>query len=51
MGVFNDLSSAGLGLGAVQQVAGNFVAYARKKAGDAEVDAVVSAIPGLSQFV
>ena len=51
MGVFNDLSSAGLGLGAVQQVTGNFVAYARTKAGDAEVDAVVNAIPGLNQFV
>ncbi len=51
MGAFNELSSAGLGLGAVQQVVGGFVAYARDKAGNAEVDAVINAIPGLSQFV
>jgi len=51
MGAFNELSAAGLGLGAVQQVVGGFVAYAREKAGDAEVDAVVNAIPGLNQFV
>ncbi len=51
MGVFNDLSSAGLGLGGVQRVASSFVAYAREKSGDAEVDAVVNSIPGLNQFV
>ena len=33
MGVFNDLTSAGLGLAGVQQVAGMFVAYARTKVG------------------
>jgi hypothetical protein len=51
MGAFNDLSAVGLGLGAVQQVVGGFVAYAREKAGDADVDAVIGAIPGLNQFV
>jgi hypothetical protein len=51
MGAFNELSSAGLGLGSVQRVVGSFVAYAREKSGDAEVDAVINAIPGLNQFV
>ncbi len=51
MGVFNDLSSAGLSLTAVQQVTSDFVVYARQRAGDATVDAVINAIPGLNQFV
>lgn len=51
MGVFNDLTGAGLGLGGVQQVTRDFVAYARGQVGDQEVDAVINAIPGLGQFV
>src|SRR5690606_3154816 len=51
MGVFNDLSAAGLGMGEIQNVAGEFVGFARKKIGAEPVDAVVGAIPGLSQFV
>ena len=51
MGVFNDLTGAGLGMGDIQGVAKSFGAYAREKAGAANVDAVVNAIPGLSQFV
>ncbi len=51
MGVFNDLTAAGLGLTGVQQVARMFVAYARTHAGDDEVDGVVRAIPGLRQFI
>jgi hypothetical protein len=51
MGVFNDLTGAGLSMGGVQQVAKMFGAYARSKAGDADVDAVIRSIPGLSQFV
>jgi hypothetical protein len=51
MGVFNDLTRAGLGLGAIQGVTREFVAYARGEVGDRAVDEVISGIPGLSQFV
>lgn len=51
MGVFNDLTAAGLGMGEIQGVARAFVGYAREKAGAANVDRIVGAIPGLSQFV
>jgi hypothetical protein len=51
MGVFNDLTSAGLGMNGVQQAARMFIAHARAKAGEKEVDAVIRSIPGLSQFV
>jgi hypothetical protein len=51
MGVFGDLTAAGLGLGEIRGVAGALLGYARAKAGSATVDAVVAAIPGLSQFV
>lgn len=51
MGVFNDLSAAGLGMGQVQGAAKAFVGYAREKAGATAVDQIVGSIPGLSQFV
>ena len=51
MGVFNDLTAAGLGMGDIQGVARVFGVFAREKAGDAAVNDVVGAIPGLSQFV
>ena len=51
MGVFNDLSNAGLGLGSIQQVTKELVVHARATAGNEEVDAVIEAIPGLNQFV
>jgi hypothetical protein len=51
MGVFNDLTRAGLGMGEVQGVAKAFGGYAREKAGADAVDQVVRSIPGLSQFV
>jgi hypothetical protein len=51
MGVFNDLTAAGLSLNGVQQVARMFVAHARGKLGDKQVDAMIRSIPGLSQFV
>ena len=51
MGVFNDLTAAGLGMNGVQQAARMFVMYARTKAGENDVDAVIRSIPGLSQFV
>jgi len=51
MGVFNDLTAAGLGMGQIQGAAKAFVAYAREKSGAAAVDQIVASIPGLSQFV
>jgi hypothetical protein len=51
MGVFNDLTRAGLGMGGVQLATREFVAFAKAKAGAAAVDDVIRAIPGLSQFV
>ena len=51
MGVFNDLTAAGLGLNGVQHAARMFVAHARSKAGEKDVDTLVRSIPGLSQFV
>lgn len=51
MGAFNDLTAAGLGMGDIQGAARTFGEFAREKAGNAAVDAVVGAIPGLGQFV
>ncbi len=51
MGVFNDLTQAGLGMGEIQGAARAFVGFAREKAGAATIDRIVGGIPGLSQFV
>ena len=51
LGVFNDLTAAGLGMSDIQAVTREFVAFAKAKIGDREIDAVIGAIPGLSQFV
>jgi hypothetical protein len=51
MGVYGDLTAAGFGMAEIQAVTRAFVAFAKAKVGDAAVDQVVSAIPGLSQFV
>jgi hypothetical protein len=51
MGVFGDLTGAGLGIGDIRGVAGALLGYARDKAGPAKVDAVMGAIPGLGQFI
>jgi hypothetical protein len=51
MGAFNALSSAGLGMGEVQGVTREFVAFAKAKIGAPAVDEVIGSIPGLSQFV
>jgi hypothetical protein len=51
MGVGSRLMSAGLDMGEIQGVARELIAYARDKAGDDEVNAIVDAIPGLSQFI
>jgi len=50
MAAFNSLQSAGLGMGEIQGVTRQLVAYAKQHAGDELVDEVVGAIPGLSQF-
>jgi hypothetical protein len=51
MGVGSRLMSAGLDMGEIQGVTRELIAYARDKAGDHDVDAIVQAIPGLSQFI
>jgi hypothetical protein len=51
MGVGSRLMSAGLGMGEIQGVTRELIAFAREKAGDGDVNAIVEAIPGLSQFV
>ena len=51
MGVGSRLMSAGLGIGEIQGVTRELIAYAREKAGDEAVGDIVAAIPGLSQFI
>jgi hypothetical protein len=51
MGVGSRLMSAGLGMSDIQGVTHELVAYAREKAGSEDLDAIVAAIPGLSQFL
>jgi hypothetical protein len=51
MGVGSRLMSAGLDMGEIQGVTRELIAYARNKAGDHDVNAIVDAIPGLSQFI
>lgn len=51
MGAGNRLMAAGLGMGQVQTVTREVVAYAREKAGEDTVGEIVASIPGLSQFV
>ena len=51
MGVFNTLTSAGLGMDEIQGVTQEFVSFAKSKAGDDTVNEIVGSIPGLSQFV
>jgi hypothetical protein len=51
MGVGSRLMSAGLGMGEIQGVTRELIAYAREKAGDEAVGGIVGAIPGLSQFI
>ena len=50
MGAFGALTAAGLGMGEVQSVTKEFVAFAKSKIGADAVDEVVASIPGLSQF-
>ncbi len=51
LGVFNDLTGAGLGISEIQTVVSGFIAHAKAKVGEREVNTVISAIPGLNQFV
>jgi len=51
MGVGSRLMSAGLGMGEMQGVARQVVAYAREKAGEEEVNGIIDSIPGASQFI
>lgn len=51
MGVGSRLMSAGLGMGEIQGVTRELISYAREKAGNEDLNGIVSAIPGLSQFV
>jgi hypothetical protein len=51
MGVGSRLMSAGLGMGEIRAVAREFIAYAREKAGDEDLDGIIDAIPGASQFL
>ncbi len=51
MGVGSRLMSAGLGMGEIQGVTRELISYAREKAGDEDLNGIVDAIPGLSQFI
>jgi hypothetical protein len=51
MAVLGKLQGIGLGMGQIQGVTRETVAFAREKAGDATVDDIVGSIPGLGQFV
>ncbi len=51
MGVGSRLMSAGLSMSEIQGVTRALISYARDKAGDQDVNAIVDSIPGLSQFI
>jgi hypothetical protein len=51
MGVGSRLMGAGLGMGEIQGVTREIIAYTREQAGEDAVGEVVGAIPGLSQFI
>jgi hypothetical protein len=51
MGAGMRMIGAGLGMDQVQGTIRQFIAYAREKVGEDEVDDVVGASPGLAQFV
>ena len=51
MGIFGDLTSAGLGMGDIQRFVSELLAQVRAKAGAEKVDAVMAGIPGLAGFV
>ncbi|PLW77009.1 hypothetical protein [Cohaesibacter celericrescens] len=51
MAAMNELTSAGLGMGEVQSVAGELVAAAKENVDESVVDEIVAAVPGLSQIL
>ncbi|MEX1083388.1 MAG: DUF2267 domain-containing protein, partial [Xanthobacteraceae bacterium] len=51
MGAGTRMMGAGLSMGQVQSVTRETIAFAREKVGEDTVGEIVSAIPGLSQFV
>ena len=51
MGVGSRLMAAGLGMGEIQSVTRELIAYAREMAGEEAVGEIVAAVPGLSQFI
>jgi hypothetical protein len=51
MQVLGKLQGIGLGMGQIQAVTKETVAFAREKAGDDIVNDIIGSIPGLSQFV
>ena len=51
MGAGMRMMSAGLSMGQVQNVTRAVIAYTREKAGEDAVGEIVTAIPGLAQFV
>ncbi|HVY59276.1 MAG TPA: DUF2267 domain-containing protein [Xanthobacteraceae bacterium] len=51
MGVGSRLMGLGLGMGEIQAVTREVIAYARAKVGDEAVGEIVGAVPGLSQYI
>ena len=51
MGLAGRLTGLGLGMGEMQTTGRQVFAYVREKAGDERVGQIVSAIPGLAQFL
>jgi hypothetical protein len=51
MGLGSQLMAMGMGMGEITGVSKETIRFAREKAGDGPIDAVVASIPGLSQFV
>lgn len=51
MGAGSRLMAAGLNMSEIQGVSRELISYAREKAGDEDIDGIVAAIPGLSQFI
>jgi hypothetical protein len=51
MGVGSRLMSAGLGMGQIQAVSRQVIAYAREKAGDEDIDRIIDSIPGARAFL
>jgi hypothetical protein len=51
MGVGSRLLAAGLGMGEIQAVARQVIAYAREKAGDEDIDGIMDSIPGARTFI